>query len=254
MAAWAAPAWVLLSNKTTTRRNNQVGVSAAPNMANTLRVEIWSDIACPWCYIGKNRFEAGVAAFRATHPEVDFEVTSHSFELAPDTPLDFAGSEIDFLVKHKGMPAEQVKQMLGQMTELGAGEGLTFKFDEVKHANTRRAHRMLHLARERGVQSAVQQRLFEAYFSQGADMSDIETLAQLGADAGLDSDEVRAALEDEAYGEKVDADITRAKMLGVTGVPFFLVQGKYGISGAQTADAFEGAFSQVLDLETQSAQ
>lgn len=219
-----------------------------------MRVEIWSDIACPWCYIGKHRFEAGVAAFRAAHPEVDFEVTSHSFELAPDTPVDYTGSEVDFLVKHKGMPADQVKQMLAQMTELGAGEGLTFRFDEVKHANTRLAHRMLHLARERGVQGAVQQRLFEAYFAQGADMSDPETLANLGAEAGLDKAEVHAALDDEEYGAKVDADITRAQMLGVSGVPFFLVEGKYGISGAQPADAFAGAFSQVLELEAQTGQ
>ena len=219
-----------------------------------MRVEIWSDIACPWCYIGKHRFEAGVAEFRATHPDVEFEVTSHSFELAPDTPVDFAGNEVDFLVKHKGMPADQVKQMLAQMTELGAGEGLTFNFADVKHANTRRAHRMLHLALERGVQPAVQERLFEAYFAQGADMSDVDTLAGLGAEAGLDADGVRAALEDEAYGEKVDADITRARMLGVSGVPFFLLEGKYGISGAQSADAFAGAFGQVLELEAQAAQ
>lgn len=219
-----------------------------------MRVEIWSDIACPWCYIGKHRFEAGAAAFRAAHPEIDFEVTSHSFELAPDTPVDYQGSEVDFLVKHKGMPADQVKQMLAQMTELGMGEGVTFRFDDVKHANTRRAHRMLHLALERGVQAAVQERLFEAYFAQGEDMSDAETLARIGSEAGLDADEVRAALDDDAYGEKVDADITRAQMLGVTGVPFFLLEGKYGISGAQSAEAFEGAFTQVLDLEAQAAQ
>lgn len=217
-----------------------------------MRVEIWSDIACPWCYIGKHRFEAGMAQFRAAHPEVEFTVSSHSFELAPDTPLDFAGSEVDFLVTHKGMPAAQVEQMLGQMTELGANEGLTFAFAAVRHANTRRAHRVLHLAREQGVQAAVQERLFQAYFAEGQSMSDVETLARLGGEAGLDADAVRAVLDDEAYAEKVDADITRAKMLGVQGVPFFLIESKYGISGAQTADAFAGAFTQVLELETQN--
>ena len=225
---------------------------AAHGVTKTIRVEIWSDIACPWCYIGKHRFEAGAAAFREEHPEVNFEVTSHSFELAPDTPVDYAGSEVDFLVKHKGMPADQVKQMLAQMTQLAAGEGLTFRFDDVKHANTRRAHRMLHLALERGVQPAVQERLFEAYFAQSADLSDVDTLVRLGEEAGLDADEVRAALNDDAYGEKVDADITRAQMLGVQGVPFFLLQGKYGISGAQQAEAFAGAFAQVLELEAKA--
>ncbi|QIM17040.1 DsbA family oxidoreductase [Leucobacter insecticola] len=217
-------------------------------MSETIRVDIWSDIACPWCYIGKHRFEAGVAEFRAAHPEVTIEVESHSYELAPDTPLDFAGSEIDFLVKHKGMPREQVEQMLGQMTELAASEGIVFDFGRVKHANTRRAHRVLHLAKDRGVQPEVMQRLFRAYFEEGEDMSDPDALARLGAEVALDADEVRAALDSAKYGEAVDRDITRAQMLGVTGVPFFLIEEKYGVSGAQSAEAFAGAFEQVLGL------
>ncbi|QBE49662.1 DsbA family oxidoreductase [Leucobacter triazinivorans] len=222
-------------------------------MSEKIRVDIWSDIACPWCYLGKHRFEAGVAAFRESRPDVEFEVESHSFELAPDTPLDFAGTEIDFLVKHKGMPAEQVEQMLGQMTELADAEGVTFAFDRVKHANTARAHRILHLAKEQGVQSVLQERLFRAYFSEGEDMSDPEALARLGADAGLDPDAVRAALDDDAYGDAVERDITRARMLGVNGVPFFLIDEKYGVSGAQTAEAFAGAFEQVLGLRDGAA-
>ena len=217
-------------------------------MSETIRVDIWSDIACPWCYIGKRRFEAGVKTFQETHPDVQFEVESHSYELAPDTPLDFSGSEVDFLVTHKGMPRAQVEQMLGQMTELAASEGLTFNFDQVKHANTARAHRALHLAKEQGLQQELLQRLFRAYFEQGRDMSDPDTLAELGAEIGLDPDEVRGALNSEVYGEAVDRDITRARMLGVTGVPFFLIEEKYGVSGAQAADAFAGAFEQVLEL------
>lgn len=217
-------------------------------MSETIRVDIWSDIACPWCYLGKHRFESGVAAFRASHPEVDVLVESHSFELAPDTPLDFSGSEVDFLVKHKGMPREQVEQMLSQMTEMAAAEGVVFDFDRVKHANTRRAHRVLHLAKVRGLQSETMQRLFRAYFEQGEDMSDPEALARLGEEVGLNADEVRAALDSEEYGEAVDRDITRAQMLGVNGVPFFLIEEKYGVSGAQSAEAFAGAFEQVLGL------
>ncbi len=215
-------------------------------MSDTIRVDIWSDIACPWCYIGKRRFEAGVQTFQAQHPEVQFEVESHSYELAPDTPLDFQGSEVDFLVTHKGMPRDQVEQMLGQMTEMAAAEGLTFHFDRVRHANTARAHRVLHLAKERGLQQELLQRLFRAYFEEGRDMSDPDTLAELGAEVGLDPDEVRRSLDDEGYGEAVDRDITRARMLGVTGVPFFLIDEKYGVSGAQSSDAFAGAFEQVL--------
>lgn len=202
----------------------------------------------PWCYIGKHRFEAGVAALRERRPDVDFEVESHSYELAPDTPLDFAGSEIDFLVRHKGMPAAQVEQMLAQMTELAAAEGIEFDFAGVKHANTARAHRVLHLAKREGVQPEVQERLFRAYFAEGEDMSDPDALARLGSEAGLDPDAVRAALEDDELGDAVEADVTRARMLGVTGVPFFLIDQKYGVSGAQTAEAFAGAFEQVLGL------
>lgn len=217
-------------------------------MSEKIRINIWSDIACPWCYIGKRRFEAGVAEFHTAHPDVEIEVESHSFELAPDTPLDFVGSEIDFLVKHKGMPRDQVEGMLGQMTELGKADGITFDFNAVKHANTARAHRVLHLAKQEGLQAETLDRLFRAYFSEGENMSDVETLARLGAEAGLDADAVRAALDSEELGAAVQADIDRARALGVTGVPFFLIEDKYGISGAQASDAFAGALEQVLEL------
>ncbi|MBL3700457.1 DsbA family oxidoreductase [Leucobacter luti] len=222
-------------------------------MSETIRVDIWSDIACPWCYIGKHRFEAGVAAFTEAHPDVRIEVESHSYELAPDTPLDFQGSEIDFLVTHKGMPADQVEQMLGQMTEMAAAEGLSYDFSRVRHANTQRAHRVLHLAKDQGLQAEVQERLFRAYFAEGEDMSDPDALARLGAEAGLAPDAVRAALDSETYAEAVQQDIRRAQMLGISGVPFFLLEQQYGVSGAQSADAFAGVFEQVLELNRAAA-
>ena len=229
---------------------NSSGVSCAALPVNDkIRIDVWSDIACPWCYIGKHRFEAGLAVFREQHPEIEVEIESHSFELAPDTPLDFQGSEVDFLVKHKGMPAAQVEQMLAQMTALGAGEGIEFDFGRVKHANTHRAHRILHLAKDRGVQAAVQERLFRAYFAEGEDMSDPDALARLGAEAGLDAEDVRAALDDEAYGDAVQQDITRARMLGISGVPFFLLEQQYGVSGAQSADAFAEVLEQVRGIK-----
>lgn len=218
-------------------------------MSNTIRVDIWSDIACPWCYIGEQRFREGIARFQRQNSEVEFEVEAHSYELAPDTPDEFSGSEVEFLVKHKGMPAEQVTQMLEQMTQLAASEGIEFNFDRLRHANTRRAHRVLHLAKEQGLQSEMQERLFRAYFSEGRQVSDVETLAELGEEVGLDAEEVRDAFEDEGYGDAVDRDITRARMLGVSGVPFYLVNEKYGISGAQQPEMFASAFEQVLELE-----
>jgi predicted DsbA family dithiol-disulfide isomerase len=218
-------------------------------MSETIRVDIWSDIACPWCFLGKHRFEEGVAAFKEQHPDVEIEVESHSYELAPDTPDGYEGSEIDFLVKHKGMPREQVEQMLGQMTEMAAAEGVVFDFDRLHHANTRRAHRVLHLAKDQGLQAEMQERLFRAYFSEGREVSDPDTLAELGKEVGLDPDEVRDAFDDEELGEAVDRDITRAKMLGISGVPFFLFDSKYAVPGAQQPAAFTDVLGQVLRFQ-----
>lgn len=218
-------------------------------MSVPITVDIWSDIACPWCYIGKHRFEAGLEAFAEQHPGVEVRVESHSYELAPDTPDDFSGSEIDFLTRHKGMPRQQVEGMLEQMTAMAAAEGLEFDFGALRHANTRRAHRVLHLAKSRGLQSELQERLFRAYFAEGRQLSDVETLAELGLEVGLDPAEVREAIADDAgFGDAVDRDITRARMLGVNGVPFFLVDEKYGISGAQSPESFASALGRVLEL------
>lgn len=218
-------------------------------MSETIRVDVWSDIACPWCYLGKHRFEAGLAAFKDQYPEVEVEVESHSYELAPDTPDEYAGSEVDFLTKHKGMPREQVEEMLAQMTQLAESEGIVFDFERLRHANTRRAHRVLHLAKEQGLQSEMQERLFRAYFAEGREVSDPDTLAELGEEIGLDADEVRDAFEDEELGEAVDRDITRARMLGVSGVPFFLFDQKYAVPGAQPAAAFADVLGQVLGFQ-----
>lgn len=215
-------------------------------MSDVIRVDVWSDIACPWCYIGKHRFEQGIAQFRERHPEIDILVESHSFELAPDTPENFEGSEVDFLVTHKGMPAAQVEEMLGQMTKLAASEGITFNFETLQHTNTRRAHRVLHLARAHGLQTEMLERLYRAYFSEGRRISDPETLAELGSEIGLDANAVRAAFDDDELGDAVDADIARARTLGISGVPFWLVDEMYGISGAQSAEVVAGALEQIL--------
>lgn len=221
-------------------------------MSNTIRIDIWSDIACPWCYIGANRFRKAVEQFRTDNPEVEFEIEGHSYELAPDTPLNFEGSEIDFLVKHKGMPREQVEDMLGQMTAMAAAEGITFDFDKVAHSNTAAAHRVLHLAKEQGIYDEVLARLFKAYFEEGINVGDPEQIAKVVDEVGLDPDEVRDAFEDEGFGEAVESDITRARMLGVTGVPFYLINEKYGVSGAQQPEMFVSAFEQVLTLEAEA--
>ncbi len=205
----------------------------------SVKVDIWSDIACPWCYVGKRRFEKALAQY-----DGDVEIEYHSFELAPDTPVDFEGSEVDFLSKHKGMPAEQTRQMLGQMTELAAAEGLAYDFDALLHTNTRLAHQVLHLAKAHGKQIELKERLLKAYFEQGHHVGRVEDLADLAAEVGLDRAEVVTALTDGTYADAVEADIDQAMEYGIGGVPFFVFDGRIGVSGAQDPSVFVGALQQ----------
>jgi predicted DsbA family dithiol-disulfide isomerase len=208
----------------------------------SITVDIWSDIACPWCYIGKRKFEAGLAEFADRD---DVEVTYHSFELSPETPVDFDGSEVDFLVQHKGFQASQVRDMLDQLTGIAAEVGLNYNFDALVHTNTRKAHELLHYAKQQGKQLAVAERLFAAYFSEGRHIGRDEELAELGVDAGLDRAGVLAALAGGDFVGAVDADIDQARAYGISGVPFFVINGKYGVSGAQAPEAFTGVLEKV---------
>lgn len=206
------------------------------SVSNSVKVDIWSDIACPWCFVGKRRFETALQKFKATG--VDVEVEFHSFELAPDTPVDFAGSEVDFLVSHKGMQAAQVEQMLGQMTELAAAEGLSYDFDALQHTNTVKAHELLHFAKQQGRQLDMSERLFAAYFEEGRHIGRIEDLADLAAEIGLDREAVVEALTSEAHLADVAADKEQAVAYGISGVPFFVIDKKFGVSGAQEPSVF----------------
>ncbi|QIK82343.1 DsbA family protein [Sanguibacter sp. HDW7] len=221
-------------------------MSTQPAAAEPLKIDIWSDIACPWCYLGKHRLAAGIEAFAATDAAVPVEIEYHSFELAPDTPEDFEGSEIDFLSHHKGMPAAKVEQMLGQMTEMAASEGLTMDFARLRHTKTLRAHELLHAAKAAGLQPEMLERLYEAYFAQGEHVADVDTLVRLATEVGLDGDDVRAALADERHADAVEADIEQARAFGITGVPFFVIDGRYGISGAQPGEAFAQILGQIV--------
>ncbi|USQ76251.1 DsbA family oxidoreductase [Ornithinimicrobium cryptoxanthini] len=214
-------------------------------MAKTLKVDIWSDIACPWCYIGKRKFERAVEEFSADGREV--EVEYHSFELAPDTPVDFEGSEVDFLVAHKGMPAEQVEQMLSQVSSIASSVGLDYDFESMQHTNTVRAHQVLHLAKGKGLQVELKERLLKAYFEQGRHVGRAEELADLAAEVGLDRDEVLSALESEEFLPDVRADIAQARNYGISGVPFFVLDRKFGVSGAQETTTFVQALGQAWD-------
>lgn len=208
--------------------------------APALNVDVWSDIACPWCYIGHSTLHEAIA-------EYDGEVTVryHSYELAPDTPTDFEGSEVDFLVDHKGMPAEQVEQMLHQVTATGRSVDIDFRFDDVQHTNTLRAHEALHHAAERGKQDELLRRFFRAYFTEGRHIGQDAVLTDLATEVGLDAQALQADLNAERYAGEVQRDIKHAQQMGVSGVPFFVIEGKYGVSGAQSAQTFTEVLDQV---------
>jgi predicted DsbA family dithiol-disulfide isomerase len=202
-------------------------------MTAPLPVHIWSDIACPWCFVGKRRFERAVREF-----DGPVEVEYHSFELAPDTPVDFEGGEADFLAGYKGMPREQAVRMLEQMTELAATEGLRYDFTALRHTRTLLAHQAIHHARAEGRQEALVERLFQAYFEQGRHVGRVDDLADLAAEVGLDRAGTRQALLDGTYAGAVAEDIAIARESGINGVPFYVVGGRYAVSGAQSSEVF----------------
>ncbi len=198
-----------------------------------MKVEIWSDVVCPWCYIGKRRFEAALARF--THAE-DVEVVWRAFELDPGAPAVMTESLAQHLATKYGMPLAQAQRTQEDMTRTAAAEGLDFHFEAARTGNTFDAHRLLAAAAEHGVQGALKERLLRAYFTEGAPISDPSTLERLAADAGLPEGVAAEVLADDVHGEHVRADERQAAAYGISGVPFFVVDERYGVSGAQPAD------------------
>lgn len=205
-----------------------------------MKIDVWSDVACPWCYIGKRKFEAGAAA-----SGVPVEVEYHSFELSPDTPVDFEGSAIEFLSDRKGVPLEQAKAMTDQVSAIAAEVGLDYHYDEIQHTKTLLAHELSHFAKAQGKQLEVTEALFKAYFVDGRHIGHVDDLVALAESVGLDGAAAREALSDHRYAGDVQADLAQAVAYGIQGVPFFVIDGKYGISGAQAPEVFEGALTQV---------
>ncbi|WP_210481082.1 DsbA family protein [Naasia sp. SYSU D00948] len=209
-------------------------------MSSPVKVDIWSDIACPWCYIGKRKFEEGVRRFGG-----DVEVEYHSFELSPDTPVDFQGTAADFLASHKGLPKERVTQMIDTVVGIAATVGLDYDYDALQHTNTVKAHQLLHYAKERGRQIEMKERLLRAYFVEGRHVGRVEDLGDLAAELGFDRADVVRSLETDDYLGAVRADQAQAAAYGIHGVPFFVLDGKYGVSGAQDPAVFASALAQV---------
>jgi predicted DsbA family dithiol-disulfide isomerase len=200
-----------------------------------MKVDIWSDIRCPFCYIGKRKLETALQSF--DHKD-DVEVIWHSFELEPDLVSDPKESIYDHLAKRKRISKDQSLQMHTQMAEYAKAEGLTFNFDSIVVANSFDGHRLIHLATAHGLGGIAKERLFKAYYTEGADISNKEALKGLGTEIGLDPAAVTEMLESDAYAADVREDEQHAHDIGVTGVPFFVINQRYAVSGAQPADTF----------------
>ena len=205
-----------------------------------LRVDIWSDIACPWCYIGKRHLEQALDRF--AH-KADVEIVWRAFELDPSAPRvrDSSQTYAERLARKYGTQPHEAQQRIDQMVAVAAKDGLEFRFDRIKPGNTFDAHRLLHLGHERGIQDAVKERLLRAYMTEGQAIGDPTALLALALEAGLDEQEAREVLDGDRYAVEVRADEALARQLGISGVPFFVLAGRLGVSGAQPADALLGA-------------
>jgi predicted DsbA family dithiol-disulfide isomerase len=196
-------------------------------------VEIWSDIACPWCYVGKRRFEAALARFE--HRD-DVRVTWRSFELDPSAPRERLGDRATRLAEKYGMTLEQARAAERQLTDVAAAEGLVFRFDIARSGLTFDGHRIIHLAAEHDLQDAMKERLLRAYFTEGELVGDHDTLVRLATDAGLPEDEARSTLSSARFADAVRDDELAARRLGITAVPTFVVDRAIGASGAHPPD------------------
>lgn len=209
-------------------------------MSEPIKVDIWSDVQCPWCYIGKRKFEAGAKEFGG-----DVVIEYHSFELSPDTPVDFDGTPVDYLSQRKGMPKQQVEQMLANVTGIAKSVGLDYDYDHVHQTNTVISHELIHFAKSKGRQLEMKERLLKAYFVNGEHVGRIPDLVEIAVELGYDRDEVTEALESHRFLADVKADVAQAEAYGINGVPFFVIDGKYGVSGAQEAATFANVLTQV---------
>lgn len=204
----------------------------------SMKIEIWSDVACPWCYIGKRRFEAALAEF--PHRE-SVEVKWRSYQLDPSLPEHYDGTELDYLSMRKGMAPEQVAQMFDHVAAQAKGEGLNYRFDAVVVANSFTAHRLIHLAAAHGKQDAAKEQLLSDHFEHGKDIGSRDYLTVLGGELGLDAADLFST---DNYADDVRHDFAEARALGISGVPFFVIDRKFGLSGAQPAATFSMALEQ----------
>jgi predicted DsbA family dithiol-disulfide isomerase len=210
-------------------------------MAKPLTVEVWSDVACPWCWVGKRRL--GLALERFAHA-ADVQVIWRAFELDPAAPPVREGDYVERLARKYGRSRAEAQAMVERMVETGAREGLRFDFSRIQGGNTFVAHRLLRLAREQGLQDRVKERFFRGYFSEGAAIGEPEAVLALALDAGLDAEAASALIHTDQFADAVRADQREAREIGVDGVPFFLFGRRYALAGAQPPELLLRALEQ----------
>ncbi|AMM52531.1 DSBA oxidoreductase [Rufibacter sp. DG15C] len=211
-----------------------------------MKVEIWSDVVCPFCYIGKRKFEKALEQFG---PKDKVEVVWRSFQLDPEMKHVPGMSVHEYLGKRKGGTTADGKRMNDQMAEMAKEVGLTYDFDNAVINNTLLAHQLLHLAKTHQKQDQMKERLFAAYYTQGQNIGDIDTLVRLGEEIGLDGPEIKEALTKQTYLQEVQEDFIRAQQVGVRGVPFYVFNNKYAVSGAQPTELFKEVLDKVWEEE-----
>lgn len=208
-----------------------------------MKIEIWSDIMCPFCYIGKRHLEAALSNF----PNEQFEIEWKSFQLDPTITPQPGKNVYEYLAERKGMSVEESKQMHAGVVARAAEVGLDYHFEKAVISNSFDAHRVIQLAKAKGLGDSMEETFFKAYFTDGRDLNDKDTLMELGIGVGLNALDIKAVLEDETqFASAVKNDISEAQQIGVRGVPFFVFDRKYAVSGAQPIEHFEQTIREVL--------
>ena len=205
-----------------------------------MEIQIWSDVVCPWCYLGKRRFEHALAEF--DHRD-QVHVVHRAFQLDPTASKTVTFDQVELISKKYGISAEQFKAQQAKLVRLAAADGLEYNLEGGRAGNTFDAHRLIRLGLERGLQDAVVERFFRAHFTEQRSLFDADSLVALSVEAGLDADEARSVLTGQIYTQEVQDDIRQARAFGANGVPFFVIDERYGISGAQPTQTFATALS-----------
>lgn len=208
-----------------------------------MKIEVWSDVVCPWCYIGKRRLERAVVQF-----DEPVEVEWRSFELDPNAKASPDAPLVELLARKYRVSVDQAHAMMERVVSAGQQEGIEFDVAAAQTGNTFEAHQLIHLAKTAGLAPALKERLLQAYFCAGKAIADRETLVALAAEVGLDADDARDALESQRFADAVRGDEAEARAIGAHGVPFFLIDGKYAVSGAQESETMLAVFRQVQAL------